>query len=193
MLWPIELPFEIACWTLATVVIVLTAMAPLLKWRRGKTVRVSSALAMVALVPSCTGIMFVVDKMRFGTFEYATIQDIDDFRARRYLPPAASDITMHKQASGYRARYSISAPELHAYLDHLWDTYGEASAVERDQRLGEGEIASKEMQELFFTELGWDPFENATVYCSPVEADGGGATYYFDSNAGIVMQRTGYW
>src|SRR5690606_33215297 len=132
-------------------------------------------------VPSCTGIMFIVDEFRFGTFEYATIQDIDDFRARRYLPPAARGITMLKQANGYRARYSISAPELHAYLEHLWDRYGEASAVERDQRFSEGSPAYKEVQEFFFSELGWEPLENATVFYSPSEADGGGATYYFDS------------
>lgn len=193
MFWPVVLPFEIAFWTLATAVVVVTALAPSLKWRRGRTFLISSSLAVAAFVPSCTGIMFVVDGFRFGDFEYATFKDVNDFRAQRYLPSAASDISMRKHANGYRARYTITAAAFHAYLDNLWREYGERSVVARGKMSGEGSAASKEEQEAFFAELGWNPLENATVYYSPSEPDGGGASYYFDSDAGVVMQRTGYW
>ncbi len=193
MFWPIELPFTIAFWVLAAIVILLTTAAPALKWRRRKTFWLSLLYAVVAFVPSCTGIMLVVDELRFGTFEYATIQDIDDFRARRYLPPAAKDIVMHKQAIGYRARYSISASELQDYLDRLWEQYGEASASKRDERFDRDPVIYQEIQAHLFSDLGWEPLENPVVFSSPTEADGGGATYYFDSNAGVVLQRTGYW
>lgn len=148
---------------------------------------------MVTFIPSCTGIMYVLDGFRFGDFKYATFKDINDFRAQRYLPTAASDISMQKQANGYRARYSITAAEFHAYLDNLWHEYGEYSAVPRGKMMGEDTPASIEEQDAVFAELGWRPLENATVYHSPSEPDGGGATYYFDSNAGVAMQRTGYW
>jgi cell division protein FtsW (lipid II flippase) len=193
MFWPVVLPFEIAFWTLATVVVIVTALAPTLKWRRGKTFLISSSLAIAAFIPSCTAIMFVVDEIRFGDFEYATFDDVNDFRAERYLPTAATNIAMQKHANGYRARYSISSDDFHAYLDNLWHLYGEYSAVERGRMFGEGLPAHNEEQEAFFSDLGWPPLKNATVYYSPSEADGGGARYYFDSNAGVAMQRTGYW
>lgn len=193
MLWPIVLPFKMTFWALAAIVILLTTAAPALKWRRAKTFWLSLLYAVVAFVPSCTGIMLVVDEFRFGTFEYATIQDIDDFRARRNLPPAAKDIVMHKQAIGYRARYSISASELQDYLDRLWEQYGEASVSKRDERFDRDPVIYQEIQAHLFSDLGWEPLENPAVFYSPTEADGGGATYYFDSNAGVVLQRTGYW
>lgn len=193
MLWPIVLPFQIAFWTLTAVVVVISVLAPLLKWRRGQTFLVSSVLAMAALIPACTGIMAVVDQMRFGSFEYATVDDVNDFRAERYLPTAALNIQMHKQANGYFARYAISDVAFHAYLDQLWHEYGEHSAVARGKTYGEGSPASKEEQERDFLQFGWKPLENAMIYYGPTEADGGGATYYFDGHAGVAMQRTGYW
>jgi hypothetical protein len=193
MFWPVVLPFEIAFWTLATVVAVITAMAPLLKWRLGKTFLISSSLAIAAFIPSCTAIMFVVDEIRFGTFEYATFEEVNDFRAERYLPTAATAILMQKHANGYLARYSISGSDFHAFLDNLWQEYGRHSTIERGKMLGEGLPAAREIQEAFFSELGWKPLEDATLYYSPSEADGGGATYFFDSNTGVAMQRTGYW
>ncbi len=193
MFWPAVLPAEIAFWALATVVVFVTAVAPSLKRRRVRTFWVASSLAIAAFIPSCTGIMFVVDGFRFGDFEYTTFEEIKDFRAQRYLPTACSDISMRKQASGYRARYSISSDEFHVYLDNLWQEYGEYSAVKRGDMSGEGSPASEEEQRAFFAELGWRPLEHAIVYHSPSESDGGGAVYYFDSIAGVAMQRTGYW
>lgn len=193
MFWPIILPFKIAFWTLTAVVVVVTAIAPTLRWRRGKTFLISSVVATAAFVPSCTGIMFVVDKIRFGHFEYATFADVNDFRAERYLPIGASKIKMHKYANGYRAQYTITETDFHAYLDHLWDEYGEHSAVERKEMSDEGLPASQDELERVFSGLGWKPLENAIEYYSPREADGGGATYYLDREAGVVFQRTGYW
>jgi len=193
MLWPIVLPFKITFWSLTAFVVLVTAIAPVLKWKRAKTLLVSTLLAMLAFTPSCTGVMYLVDAMRFGYFEYATFDDVNDFRAERYLPTAASNIKMHKHANGYRAQYTISDAEFHAYLDKLWAEFGEFSAVERGEMSGEGSPASQEELERLFSEFDWKSLENAIEYYSPTEADGGGATYYFDCEGGVAYQRTGYW
>jgi hypothetical protein len=39
-------------------------------------------------------------------------------------PTTASKIKMHKHAGGYRAQYSISDSDFHAYLDGLWNQSG---------------------------------------------------------------------
>lgn len=195
MLWPLVLPFNIAFWSLTAIVVVATTIAPLLKWKRSNTFFFTTLLAMLALIPSCTGIMHFVDEVRFGDFEYATFDDVNDFRVERYLPNSASKIKMHKQANGngYRAQYAISAASFHAYLDKLWNTYGEDSAVERGELSDEGLPATKGELERVFSDLGWKPLGNAIKYYSPIEDDGGGATYYYDVSAGLAYQQTGYW
>lgn len=46
---------------------------------------------------------------------------------------------------------------------------------------------------MMFDGLSWECPANAIVYYNPTEADGGGATYYFDADAQLVFQRTGFW
>jgi hypothetical protein len=40
--------------------------------------------------------MAVTDEQRFGVFEYTSFDDVNDFRVERYLPTAATDITIDK-------------------------------------------------------------------------------------------------
>ena len=136
--------------------------------------------------------MSILDSQRFGTFEYASFSDVKDFRIERYLPTQATDITLNKYASGHRAKYSISQTELTDYLDELWNQYGEYSAVPRNQ-LNDGAEVSADLYASTFDDLGWSPLGNAIQFHSPVQADGGGATYYFDSSAGTTYHRAGYW
>lgn len=193
MFWPLVLPIKITFWSVVVIVAIATALAPQFKWNRLRAFFVSTILALVAFVPSCTGIMYLVDEVRFGYFEYPTFEDVQDFRAERYLPTAAKDIKMHKHANGYRVRYSISAADFHGYLDGLWKQYGQYSAVKRDEISGEGSSVSQEELARAFSGLDWKCPTSAVKYHSPSEADGGGAVYYYDASAGVVFQRTGYW
>ncbi|TWT65916.1 hypothetical protein Pla123a_48270 [Posidoniimonas polymericola] len=193
MLWPLVLPFQISAACLASLVVVLTAAAPRWRWKRGSTFLIATMLALFALVPSCTVVQLGIDALRFGRFDYADVSQIDDFRARRYLPDAAVDIEMHKHAQGYRARYSISEADFQSYLDGLWETYGSRSAVERGGYAGEESAADATTMQLAFGDLGWPTLESAVEFHSPTEPDGGGAVYYFDRQTGIAYQRTGYW
>ncbi len=193
MFWNLVLPLRITFWTLIALVVVSTAIAPLLNWKRAKTFLITSALALVAFIPSCTGIMYLIDNAQFGYFEYNTFGDVKDFRVERLLPTTASQIKMYKRSNGYRAKYVISEVDLHAFLDNLWKQYGKNSPVQRSTLFGEGATVSSEELHRMFSELGWPPLTDAIEYHSPAEADGGGATYYFDASVGIVYQRTGYW
>ncbi|QDS98680.1 hypothetical protein [Adhaeretor mobilis] len=193
MFWPLILPFQITCCVLLVAVVMLTAFASPKAWSRIKTFCLYSALALLAFVPSCTGIMIAVDAFRFGDFSYASYNDISDFRSQRYLPEAATDIQMRRHGNGYFARYKLSSDEFNSYLDNLWQKFGEYSAVERGGFSDEGESVDPESFAMTFGDLGWDCPPEAIVYYSPSEGDGGGATYYVDSNSGLVFQRTGFW
>jgi hypothetical protein len=137
--------------------------------------------------------MMAVDAVRFGDFMYASYSDIPDFRSQRYLPENAIDISMRKHANGYYARYKISTDEFNLYLDDLWQKYGQYSAVERGGFFDEGKPVDAESFRMTFGNLGWECPSEAIVYYSPREGDGGGATYYVDSDSGLVFQRTGFW
>ncbi|QDU45017.1 hypothetical protein Mal52_35050 [Symmachiella dynata] len=193
MLWPIILPIQITFGVLLVVVVVLTACASPKSWGRIKTCSWYSTFALLAFIPSCTGIMMVVDAVRFGDFRYASFDDIPDFRSQRYMPEAATDIQIRKHANGYLARYKISADDFAVYLDELWQEHGQHPPFEPSEFAKNGDPAYPEKFDLTFGELGWAFPENATVYKSPREADGGGATYYVDITAGLVFQRTGFW
>ena len=193
MFWPLILPFQITCGVLLAAVVALTALVPPKTWGRFKTFTLYSTIAMIAFIPSCTGIMIAVDAVRFGDFTYASYDDIPDFRSQRYLPELAADIRMRKHSNGYLARYKISAHDFESYLDELWNKYGEYSAVERGGFHDDQKPIKPEAFNMTFGDLGWDCPPNGIVYYSPSEGDGGGATYYVDTKAGVVFQRTGFW
>ena len=193
MFWPIVLPFQITCCVLVIAVVVLTLFAPPKNWNRFKKFVLYSIAGLIAFIPSCAGIMTAVDAVRFGDFTYPTYSQISDFRSKRYMPESATDIQMRKHANGYLARYTLSPHEFDSYLNGLWETYGEHSAVDRGEFYDEGKTVDPESFNSTFDGLGWDCPLNAIVYYSPSESDGGGATYYVDSDSKLVFQRTGFW
>ena len=171
MLWPIVLPFQITSCVLLTLIVIATLAAPLAKWKRLPTFFGVLLLSLVAFIPSCAGIMNIVDAKRFGVFNYRTFQEVNDFRVERYLPPAARDITVDKYAQGFRARFTIKQSELDAYLDEVWSLHGERSAVKRGE-MSAMKLVDKESHELRFGDLGWAYLDDATEIYGPTAGNG---------------------
>ena len=103
MLWPIILPFQITVCFVAVLVGAATAVASIVRCRRLPTFLVASSLGILAFVPSCNAIMRVLDRQRFGVFEYASFSEINDHRVERYLPSSAEAIIVDRRAQGFRA------------------------------------------------------------------------------------------
>lgn len=192
MLWPILLPLQVTALLLLATIASATALAPVAGWGRGRMFRASLALGGVAFVPSCMGIMAMIDAQRFGAFSYENASDVGDFRVARYLPSRARDVTVVKRPNGHYARYTISKADLRAHLDALWAESGGRSAFPRD-RLRDGEPVSGESIDPASAGLKWPPLANPRRFRSPVQADGGGAVYYLDEDAGQVYHRADYW
>ncbi|HWL09518.1 MAG TPA: hypothetical protein VNQ76_14005 [Planctomicrobium sp.] len=202
MLWPIVLPAEITFWLLVLMVGFLTVRAPVWKWKRGRTFVVSSLFAGLLFVPSCLGIMEIVDRFRFGTFQYASFSDVNDFRVERYLPTTAREITLKKFPMGHQAKYSISESELTQYVDGLWKRFGEHSAISGEEFYQSQTHIPAEYHrpldgpsqfELKFDGLGWKEPEHLIEMHSPVENDGGGAVYFYDRQTQTAYHRGNYW
>ncbi|SIO26272.1 hypothetical protein SAMN05444166_3322 [Singulisphaera sp. GP187] len=194
MLWPLALPFKITIALLMALVALLTALAPIVKWKRGKMFKISLACGCLALIPSCMGIMAIIDSQRFGTFQYNSGSEVNDFRVERYLPAKARNITLKKISAGHWAKYSISKADLLSYLDAIWDRYGEYSVTSRDQ-LHDGEPVSVDSidYDRMFADLKWPALKNPIEFHSPIGKDGDGAIYYFDATTETVYHRAGYW
>ncbi|GAB5440590.1 MAG: hypothetical protein Fues2KO_09390 [Fuerstiella sp.] len=193
MLWPVVLPLQITCCVLLFADVALTAVASPKTWGRGKAFLCYFAIALLAFAPAYFGIRTAVDAVRFGDFSYASYNDVSDSRSRRYLPETATDIQMRKHANGYLARYELSSDELTLYLNGLWRQHGDRSAMKRGGFSGEGESVDSRSFDTIFGDLGWACSPEATIHFSPRESDGGGATYYVDSEANLVFQRTAFW
>lgn len=193
MLWPLILPAQLTFWLMLALVVTATVVSSWRGWKRSKAFYLTLSFAILAFVPSCVGVMWVVDSVRFGDFHYDGFADVPDFRSRRYLPESATNIQMRKHANGYRARYEISDSDFHNYLDNMWSEYGQYSSVPRDGMSGEGESVTPEAFNQIFKGLEWQCPVAAIQYYSTSEPDGGGATYFFDAEAGLAFQHTGFW
>lgn len=91
----------------------------MLKWKRLHVFLTVGVLCLICFLPLCGAIMRSMDAKRFGVFDYESFADVQDFRVERYLPPAATHITVDKYAQGFRARFTISRSDLDSFLDEL--------------------------------------------------------------------------
>ena len=127
MLWHFVLPFKVTFWTLATLLGAAVLIAPVLRAKRSRMFLWGFPMVLLAFIPSCSIVMNIMDRSRFGIFDYDASQNIGDVRVERYLPPAARELTIDKYARGYRARFQIEPDLLEDWFDGVWDRYGEYS------------------------------------------------------------------
>ena len=193
MYWPTLLPLAITFWLFVIITVILTIFAPSLKWKRKKTFLVTTLIASVMLIPSCTGLMFIMDFSRFGIFEYKTYDDVQDFRVERYLPSSSKNITLQKGAPGYHAKYEISEEDFHVYLNDQWRQHGEHSAIKREDLSFDAMPVGREEFDGYFKNLHWLPSENVIKYHGPIAGNGAGATYFLDRDRHTVYHYASYW
>lgn len=192
MLWPLILPIQITAGTLLGLGLLVIACAPWLKLKRGAAFSWALLVASLLFIPSCAGVMTVLDSVRFGTFQYASFGEVDDFRVERYLPPAATDILIRKHMQGFDAKFRIGEAALDRYLESLWDEYGDLSITSRR----EYEQAKQETSHptpFLDNPQEWPPLTKPVEYQSPRAANGAGFTIWYSKEDGVAYERAGYW
>lgn len=178
-------------WGVLACVAAATALAPWFGRKRARVLVWSAVLAVLAFVPVMFGVSFVVDAFRFGTFHYDDYAQVDDFRVYRYLPEGATAITLEKWDNGFRAKFSMSASELEAWLDQQWALYGDQAEVSREKANSIGGGLKGFMREFsrFPEPLPTDVVE----YGGPWASNGAGFTIWYSAEQGVGYQRAGYW
>ncbi|WP_404308104.1 hypothetical protein [Neorhodopirellula lusitana] len=202
MLAPVVLPFQITC-----LILVVVWFAGVIWLRAPKRVGLLTLAVAFAFIPSCTGVMFVVDAYRYGRFEYESTADIPS-DGYIELPDAATDITLFRHGAGNFARFSIDTGELHGWIDQQrslqpelnaglsWDNrenVDDEQATQHEYIRTEMLVLNQELFALRFPETGWqyDP----TMIQAQVSRSrrGGGYTIWHVPATGDTYLSASYW
>lgn len=85
-------------------------------WNRSRpkilvhAIELTAAVGFVLFLPILILTGEIVDRVRYGTFQYESATEIHDPYVR--IPASARDIILHKYASGHRARFSVEPADL---------------------------------------------------------------------------------
>lgn len=191
MFWSMVLPFKITSYLLLLSITLVTLFKPFIKWSRKKTFLISFSLAIVLFIPSCTGVQIVIDKYRFGKFQYSNSNEIEDKGIKYSLPQNAKNITLYKLDTGHYAKYQISKSDLLRYINKLWEKEEISSEIKR--RNIEGKSVDKSHLQSQFKNTDFLIENDAIQFNGVFHLNGAGSTYNYVPTKGIVYQRTSYW
>lgn len=192
MFWPLILPAKITFWLLLAVIVCVTCLAPVPRLSRVQLFFGTLLVAVVAFIPSCVGVMAVLDARRFGDFEYASYDDVEDFRVERYLPPQARSIKLHKIPNGFRAMFQISEADVVAWHESIWSEYGTKDAFETERGPDESDTIAKEMM-VHFEHLDWPLPQPEVAYYAPVGGNGATFKTWYDRDTNTAILWGCYW
>ena len=108
-------------------------------------------------------------------------------RGRNLIPPTATDITLRRDLLDHYAIYTISENDLNAFLDKRFARPGEVL-----DSFSERSPANPKTFGNAIGPLGWVVTEDTVVY-SYTASNGGGHSYYHDTNTGLTYQSSAYW
>jgi len=200
MFAPVVMPFQI---TAAIFAIVLVAVC--LYFRHPKAVVLSILAAMILFIPSCTGVMLVVDLFRYGRFDYASATDIPD-DGYIDIPSTAANIVLYRNGAGHWARFTVATDDLLRWIAEMRSLRPDLNDTsEHDDRLADGlahlpESVRTETLELKsqmfadrFPDTGWEYDPAMNEYRVWRSDRGGGYTIWHIPDSDVAYLSAGYW
>lgn len=194
MLAPLVLPLQI---TVAIFAVVWIGAALVLK--TPKRMASLTLAAMLLFIPSCAGIMAIVDAVRYGRFDYPSAADIprDGYIE---LPESAVKIALYRHASGHRARFSIDTESLRTWIDERRSQRPDLNHAHDDDEWTASTDQSPDglrlKQEIFsrrFPDTGW-LYDPKLVELHVSRSDrGGGYTVWHNPASGDTYLSAAYW
>ena len=196
MLAPLVLPFQI---TFAILAILWCVGALLL--RTPVRIIVLSLALMLLFIPSCIGVMAIVDMKRYGRFDYAAAKQIpvDGYIE---LPSAATNITLYRNGAGHWAKFSIDTPTLRSWIDERRSLRPDLNNSQDENEWEQKESITLRpdilelKQQIFanrFPNTGWI-YDPSMIDMHVRRSDrGGGYTVWHVTSNGDSYIRAGYW
>jgi hypothetical protein len=192
MFWSLVLPAQITFWGLTGIVLAATAYAHRNKKRVRRVFVRGLLLSILMFIPSCMGVIFVIDYFRFGVFNYPDSRSVNDHHLQTFLPEAATDITIENSNSQHLAKFKINKESLDSWHDQTWKRYGRDSTIPKNQ-LDVREQADVAEFTIRFLHLGWTLPSDAVLYHGPVSSRGSSYTIWFSESENTAYERVTYW
>lgn len=184
MCYPFVLPAQVTFLLLVLSVIVAILVAPKAGARRWAAGVATGLVGVVLFVPTCIGVGFALDPIRYGEFHYATAKDARDRHG--WLPPQAVDITYHAFASGHEAKFTIDEQDLLEWLRSFPSPAGERLPSSAQDAVAEDFNGPLGL-------LGWTPPRDTKVIMGPRAANGAGFTIWYSPSERVAYLSAGYW
>lgn len=196
MFAPLVLPFQI---TVAAFAVLWCVGA--LTLRTPKRIAWLSAAAVLLFIPSCVGVMAVVDSQRYGRFDYATTSEIPN-DGYIELPRNAAVITLYRNGAGHWARFTIDTLSLQSWIDERRSLRPDLNRLHDDDEWSQTETDTKRPdmlelnQQIFsnrFPDTDWT-YDPAMLEVHVSRSDrGGGYTVWHVPSTGDTYISAGYW
>jgi hypothetical protein len=150
----------------------------------------SVLVAVILFIPSCIGVMEILDQLRYGTFSYNDPEEIRNRRIRHWIPPTAESITVHKTSRGHLARFKINKNALMEWLPQIRKE-SEVSQIQEATPMDK-ECSASQFGERF-KEVGWKHPKDSVEYHVILRSNGAGFTIWYSEALGIAYLAAGYW
>ena len=156
---------------------------------------------MLLFIPSCVGVMAVVDLQRYGRFDYSTASEIPD-DGYIELPATATDITLYRNGAGHWAKFMIDTPSLRSWIDERRSLRPDLNTHHDDDEWSPRDTDTQRPdtlelhQQIFenrFPDTGWS-YDPSMLEVDVSRSDrGGGYTVWHVPSTNDTYISAGYW
>lgn len=167
----------------------LAFVLPFLFYRFTKRPILASLAACLLLgIPMLFLVGSIVDSIRYGEFYHPDAAQLNDGYVE--LPKDATDITLHKYASGHELKFTTNKASLEEWMADQRLEYSDATSFQLED--SRPDFQAEEFS-LRFGELGWSFPVDAVVYRGWRSGRGGGFDVWFSETQQSACISGSYW
>ena len=187
MFAPVVLPVLITCMVLLVLAIGLSLC---LHRVTNHPILISILVCAILGIPILLLVGEIVDSIRYGEFHHVDASELND--GYILLPPDATNITVHKYASGHELKFKTTKKSLESWMDKVTKErreYANATPFELEER---SELDPQVFEHLF-GKHGWHYSDDTVVYGGWVSDRGGGFDVWYSEKRKTAFIQGRYW
>ena len=201
----LKLPFLLTVILLGAVVVIVGAIS-----RRPNAFAWAMLASIVGFIPSCTGIMYVIDQFRYGQFDYAISTEAPEDGYLEF-PPTARNLTVFRSAPGHQAKFEIETQDLKKWIDEMRAKRPELNQIDGGEtwESEDSKIATRdsinasllseiargrgELFEKHFAHTGWIFNTKTKEFFVTRSGRGGGYRIWHEPGTNTAIMNAYYW
>gem|GEM_PF-2378294 len=161
-----------------------------LRRRLKRPILTTLGTCMALFIPMLFGVGAVVDSVRYGEFKHEDTTSLNDAYVK--IPRDATDITLHKYASGHFLKFSTSEDSLQSWMDELTEERRKFDDASPFEITAKSEFDKTEFNNIF-KDHGWLYPEDVMVYRGWRSRRGGGFDVWYSEAKKTAFISAGYW